>query len=323
MISYLTFWAALVGGIWLLFDKADQIASGETKTWLLAWLKNSGSDRAFYLWPDKFGKIFDAIFGNRHLSRKCFIRNVIASILSFLIISVLYISIHSDQMHLLWRIFQDDAIYVATFFLAIILNTIPDYVSLLETRIILNRMQKYKSHFLQICLLFLDFVLTGIIYYTFLSIGLITFNTIIIIINIYKDEPNFISLHLIIYIIIKELIIVTGDVFNYINVVNDFLFYKFVGDKSYIKWIYNNYTIVVVKQELRNTPWLLSTYFTSMWIYLFVSGSIIVRMLRYFTYFISNIERFIQLEKKPLASIGYVLVLLITIGFLLFAPIVL
>jgi hypothetical protein len=74
-LFYLGAWVTTMGIIWVLFDRAEKIASNELKDWIKGWLqKDFRPPGVVSVWPNTFVGVFDLIFGNRHLSWKCFFR---------------------------------------------------------------------------------------------------------------------------------------------------------------------------------------------------------------------------------------------------------
>ncbi len=70
---------ATAGGVWALFNRADKAITEETKISISLWLLELGPSEGNPKWPGQFIKIFDAVFGEKHLSWKCFFRSSVAS----------------------------------------------------------------------------------------------------------------------------------------------------------------------------------------------------------------------------------------------------
>ena len=117
---------------------------------------------------------------------------------------------------------------------------------------------------------------------------------------------------------------VYGNILHYESMRDDFVFPLWsVPTINFQEENYGGVIIILLDLRIQTTPWLYSTFFTSVWIYLFLLGSVAIRTLVLFSSVIVRWERYIQLEAKPIAMIGYALILLITLIFILAAPFVL
>ncbi|MZH02808.1 MAG: sel1 repeat family protein, partial [Nitrospinae bacterium] len=110
-------------------------------------------------WSQHFCNIFDAVFGDKHLSWRCFIRSAIASVLAVFFLYILLGEVLGlmDQSH---RAGDDLSIGKALLF-GTAINIIPDYLSLFETRWLLKRFDQVKSFIGQLGVLVADAVVTG------------------------------------------------------------------------------------------------------------------------------------------------------------------
>lgn len=116
-------------------------------------------------WSTHFCRMFDAVFGPRHLSLKRFIRSAIASVLSVVALYILFAHVLGVMGA---RTFGAMPVTQALLVGAVI-NIIPDYLSLIETRWLLDRFGRHQSFFAQVCLLIADLIfsaaiITGFIY---------------------------------------------------------------------------------------------------------------------------------------------------------------
>lgn len=107
-------------------------------------------------WAVPFEELFNRVFTKRHFSFKCFIRSVYASILAMVIVTMLLYTVHPNGAF---------EIHSKSLFIGVILyNFIPDYVSLLESRYIISRITKTKSVSSIFGYLGLDAILTFMIF---------------------------------------------------------------------------------------------------------------------------------------------------------------
>src|ERR1035437_7604901 len=75
----------LAGIVWKFFERVEAVLKDDTKREIAVWLlgrKKVGPK--VQPWPDTFAKVFDRVFGTKHLSLKCFLRSYCASVIIFL-----------------------------------------------------------------------------------------------------------------------------------------------------------------------------------------------------------------------------------------------
>lgn len=149
--------------MWALFDRADKALKDEAKDSISKWLLGLGPSEGNQKWPGQFIQIFDSVFGERHLSWKCFFRSCVASYFAITIMLLVYIGIHgtgefvSSTGQINWIFFAD------IYFAGGMLNLLPDYVSLLETRFVLHRMKSCKPFPKIVIFLCLDLVISSLL----------------------------------------------------------------------------------------------------------------------------------------------------------------
>lgn len=165
LVTSLIIGGALLAMAW----KADDAFSLEFKRDLSLWL--DGIDPAavghfMQRWPAHFAALFDRVFGKKHLSWRCFFRSSIASLLAFLLCTLFYIQTVPGN----WNAFKSgggNALLLVL--LATIFNLLPDYVSLLETRWVIQRMQRKLSLAGQLGWLLVDLIATTAIFFMILA----------------------------------------------------------------------------------------------------------------------------------------------------------
>src|SRR6266481_4303209 len=62
--------AALAGIVWKSFERIDGVLSDQTKFEIAVWLVGVKVGQKAESWPDTFAKVFDRVFGEKHLSWK-------------------------------------------------------------------------------------------------------------------------------------------------------------------------------------------------------------------------------------------------------------
>ncbi|MBL84890.1 hypothetical protein SAMN04487868_10111 [Marinobacter salarius] len=131
--------------------------SKESKEHLSLWLWGSYEST----WLRQFCLLFDAVFGRRHLSWACFLRSSVASFITVFILYFLLGDILQEKGRIgVYLDTKDLIIY------SLILNVISDYLSLFETRWLLNKFSSISSIWNQLALLAFDALITaGIIWF--------------------------------------------------------------------------------------------------------------------------------------------------------------
>lgn len=277
-VPYVLAWFAILGGIWALFDRAETVVRPELRERLSAWLTCKrtvqGKD-----WPALFAAMFDRVFGEKHLSRRCFRRSAIVSVLSVGIMILVTIAVLGAED---WRAISpfDELILIAIAFIgfAVMLNVFPDYVSLLETRLLI-RFMSTVSPFVHPLVLIVDGLFTALLFFAvcWLASGLGYFLHILVPSKtISPPDPQF-----------KAVLSM---------VINGATFWK--GDRGALFGIF-----------------FYSTFSTSVWIWLFVASSLVVRLLSTLRLSVRKIGSIFDVENKPLRSIGFVSMVLVTVGF--------
>src|ERR1017187_4732277 len=72
----------LAGIVWKFFERVEAVLTDQTKSEIAVWLLGVKVGQKVEPWPDTFARVFDRVFGTKHLSWKCFWRSFLASSLS-------------------------------------------------------------------------------------------------------------------------------------------------------------------------------------------------------------------------------------------------
>ena len=146
VISFSPAWLSLLGGVWFLFKITDKTLNETTRKTITDWLNNAELPVGVENWPNWFIAGFDEVFGRRHFSIRCFLMSCIVSLCFSFILFLVWIPHRQDVGifgYPLLAMFSD---YTALIFLymLVFLNLLPDYLSLLETRYVLQLMKRAK-----------------------------------------------------------------------------------------------------------------------------------------------------------------------------------
>src|ERR1700721_2657311 len=81
--------AALAGIVWKFFERVEAVLTDQTKLEIAVWLLDRKKfSPTFQSWPDTFAKIFDRVFGETHLSWRCFVHSCLATLTACIICAV-------------------------------------------------------------------------------------------------------------------------------------------------------------------------------------------------------------------------------------------
>ncbi len=285
LIAYLGAWVSTCGLTWVLFSRGEAIISHDVKVRVRNALKGeSDLIGRVETWPQQFSELFDVVFGKKHLSGKCFNRSVVASILAGLITFLIWWSLRPEYYFELFS--QDDISLILLILVAssISYNSIPDYISLLESRFIIRKMSQTSSVQKWVLLLCLDFVLTIIVF-------IICSLSIMIPIHIIKsDDASWSKMY-------------------------DFLITDMAPATIYFSHEEPFLTLFGI--------FFYSTFFTSVWVWLYVLANIVVRLSRITDCSWGVLTYLVNIDDKPILSLGTISIVLITLGYLVAAPFVL
>jgi hypothetical protein len=139
---------ALFYGVQKFFEVVGDKLNDDTKLEIAVWLLGVKVGQKVEPWPETFAKVFDRVFGTNHLSWKCFWRTSLAVYIAFG----------------LWLLFTErDGFNMAQLpwmaVVVLITSLLPSYISLLETRYLLNLL-KHVTAFSRIALIALDLYIT-------------------------------------------------------------------------------------------------------------------------------------------------------------------
>ncbi len=160
-------WLTLGSGIWLLFERAEKVLKPDVRDGIALWLRNADPRETVINWPDSFGRVFDGVFGEKHLSWKCFRRSCVASMIGVMIMGVLFWALNPSAPNILKTV-------AGALLAGAIFNLLLDYVSLLESRWVVTIMSRRSSAIVTVTLLIVDVAATAAIF-VILFTGLIMF----------------------------------------------------------------------------------------------------------------------------------------------------
>ena len=129
-----TAWLALPAAVFALFAIAEQVVRDDVRRSVSEWLSSRRSDTSVRLAPSRFIGVFDDVFGRTHATR--FARSSLASLLTVAIVTVVL----SSGAHVQAGLSSMNATLLVTYIGVAGINVVADYISLVETRVVLGLM---------------------------------------------------------------------------------------------------------------------------------------------------------------------------------------
>ncbi|MDX1579525.1 MAG: hypothetical protein R3266_13660, partial [Gemmatimonadota bacterium] len=247
LLAYLVSWLIIVVGLWFLFERAEETVSPAGRARVSAWLRvregpagaeAGGIDAA--RWAEGFVGAFDRIFGPKHLSLHCFLRSTAASVVAVTVLLLLWIAIRPEQFSA-FASTQGMRGLGEVILITFIVNVVADYLSLLETRVALTRLERWRSVWARAGVLVADALATFVVWLVF-----------------YAGLP---------FLLIADVSSIANDVM---------LFLQFQV-WSYAPTIHE---VMSLSAEGGGPPvgiWFYSTFLTSIWLWLYLGAGLLAR----------------------------------------------
>ncbi len=221
---------------------------------------------------------FDRIFGEKHFSKRCFFMSCLFSILAVAALTAIYLQVNDYWARRFWA-FRMSGEELAVFALMTFgFNLIPDYLSLLETRVIVGAMSRTRKASALVGYLFMDLILTYVIFITlsgfFWIIAVIYWNSM-------QLELSFVVQHYA----------------DYFTIILSEKPLAFVGDASFL------------------AIFLYSTYFTSVWVWLTALGWWAIRVMAKAPPLLKAMQYLLPIDERPLRSIGEVAAVIVCLCY--------
>lgn len=268
-LSYVIAWGGACGVVWTFFERLDRLASSELKALVTTWIRSddlpqgSGTAIPANAWPNTFLRLFDQLFGEL-LSRSGATRSVVAStiffVLSFCFVLLLVPSVRADLSTASW------STLLAAIPVLITMNWLPDYLSLIESRFVLQKLQRSQSMLSVISILLLDLLLTTLVFWV---CGMVFGVSIFVI-----------------------------EVFPFAILVSDLWQYSPNSFRS-------NDVVMEIVHVLIGISFL-TTYLTSVWVWLYASSISVLRISARLSGAVKFFNWAFDIDEHPIVSLGYV-----------------
>ncbi len=156
-------WFTVIRGLAWISAYVEDLLSRENKAAVARLLKSLDWASAASQVPVTFAGVFDTVFGEQHLSWKCFSRSCIASLVAVLAVSLLWVGLRPGEF---LEIISGGQVLLGSAIIlvgALILNLLPDYLSLLETRYVIGAIHPQSSATRVLVFVVIDAVVTAVI----------------------------------------------------------------------------------------------------------------------------------------------------------------
>jgi len=304
--SPLAVYLLLCAGIFALFQMTESLLRRPVLDEIGDWLMGDAIDGERADRPQGFISMFDAVFGVRHVSKRLeipgFWRSAAVSVSFALLLYGMFNfagvdlitkelgPTYIDRFAPAWASALNGILL--TVVLSLLFNVVPDYVSIIESRYVLAKIEELSRPGPILLILVLDTVFTICIAFVGSAVA-----------NVLSPLASFVLsgdlkdlVHWEIPFGIEHLLQVYAAAFG---------LYEPTGEFSNIERGANNYCMVFIY----------STFFTSAWIWLYLGAGLVVRAGRR----IERLRRLLlgpfRVKERPLSVLGWLCILVASVGF--------
>lgn len=326
-LVYLASWLSVTGGVWALFDRAETVATEEAKQAVTRWLRNLDPAGPLARWPATFAVVFDRVFGARHLSWRCFGRSCVASVASVAIVTGLWVALRrAEAVTFITRDLSGSLVFgLVVVLLSLVLNTLPDYLSLLKTRYVIRWMTTRPSLGRTAAGLVLDGLLTttlaaGVIVGVASRVGL-TAPGLPPAVGAAESPRAF---------LVQRVLPLTAERGLPVITQVDVYFPAAPLETTAARLAREGHPAAAPAPTARpaapprivvsGIPWgifFYSTFFTAVWVWLYAGAGGLLRLAAALGFTLHRLCGVLDIERKPLRSLGMVCIVLITFGYLI------
>ena len=277
----------IVTGVAKGFKWADGGLSKEGRRRLGQWLRNVPGTEQIDAWASVFPNLIDRVFGPKAFSWRFFNVSLFFSMIAVFITSIISVAHYGlFEFDSLSRRVNDGTFGTFGFIssMALLLNYVPDYLSVIISRFIVRMMAKRPTTLNTMLLLLLDTFLTVIVAFLSLTIMLT-------LVGIKGHVPTFKSM-------LHHPIEIAWICFQMA-----WICFQMAG------WTIKFYPVMRV--------FLLASLFTSVWVWLYVLASVSIRILHKIRFVWVKIVPFLDVEKRPMTAVGRVAGLIAGVVYLI------
>jgi serine/threonine protein kinase len=298
VLAFFGTWLLVCGGLVALFQQGEQLMSPEGRAAISAWLLQEHFAERAANWPKAFGKLFDAVFTENHRSWACFWRSALGSVL---VVATGILGIYAlgdwspgralaqnNYLGIEGPVNVSGTVFALMIGYVVAANVVMDYASLYQTRWILKQMEKSRHRTKYFAYLLVDILLSAAVLVGLLVVFFGPFTAVVA--ELISDQ----------------------------------------GFTSFSAWLESFWHIVTgeIERALGGqarpvSVIFASTFLTSVWIWLYMGASLLLRTLHPVLQGLEILKRVIDVENRPAAAMGLLLAIVMSIGFAISAPLVL
>ena len=89
---YVFAWATTTAGLWFLFEKAEKALTKESREAVARGILGRRIPETLASLPEQFTFLFDRVFGEKHLTFRCFARSSLASVVAVGVVLALWVA---------------------------------------------------------------------------------------------------------------------------------------------------------------------------------------------------------------------------------------
>ena len=291
LVNPATAWIATIAAIWKFSKKVEtaNVVSSRGRDSTIQWLLSIKPEKRIRLWADSFLNAFDSVFGHKHFTWKCMDRSWLASLITVLLLCLILLPYSSPSFS---NISKPKTWIIVPFWLAV--NLAVDYISLLETRLVLENVRQLKRKRWVLIVLIVDVALTF---------------TLI-----------FAPLHILLFIL-SAISWLSPDVQTALSIteMSSAILGESAGIFSYV-WSIATFQRLDELHGYILTAVVYSTFFTSSWFWLHLIAGFLIQLSERTYRFRKLLTHFLNIEEKPFESIGVVAIICITVIFAVIIP---
>ena len=285
-LALLGTWITVVVGLVSLFEQGGDAMTKESQALVRGWLVREDRKSRVSNWPDSFKSLFDAVFTNRHFSWTCFLRSVLASAIIVVTLLLGMVAFGVMSFYEIAELTPTGSVVlsvIAAVAFIVLLNSVVDYVSLYQTRWLIGKMAMTGRTAVHVGLLALDAVLTAAIF-------------------VYS-----VSSAQLLAMAVQGFDLTMGNLLRAAFYdVPRFVYMWVMEGSEPVLWVV-----------------LSSTFFTSVWIWLYALAGVAMRGTLSLFRGVDVMRNLFNVEERPIHALGVMLAVLTTGAFLIGAPFVL
>src|ERR1043165_964333 len=273
---------ALFYGAVKFFENIEKGINDDAKVRIALWILSRDFRGRASLAAETFATLLDKVFGKRHLSLKCILRSIAASLIFLVSLTLFYvvaINHSTDPLVLLLSVIQ-------VIILGLVFNVFPDYVSLVTTRYCLSGARRVKSGLSVFFLAMANVGLCALIYVVFMILTLEIFSSTSC--NVLEPLPcRYFQ---------------WGGSKARVEITIDGSFRRYLSISPLSSLEQHTYSRDPKSYKFIDYPriFFVATFFTTIWLWLYLVGSAAVRLAATFDF----LRDWLDVENKPLYAIG-------------------